>query len=393
MTANDENYVEITEGKTTFTIFQDADRIYENSVFYNPKMVINRDLTLLALNSLLQTEEYELFFLDPFAGTGVRSFRILNELPKNRIFQVLAGDWNPVAIEIIKRNIRDLKLNGKFKVIQSEALELIDEIPKEKKLSKVIDLDPFGSPIEFIEKSIRTLRISEGYIFATSTDLQVLCGKFPDACLRIYNSIPTRFFLCHEVGIRILLYNFLISGGRLGAAIQPMFSYNHEHFLRIKAKIIDSKELANKQHQQTGYVHFCNNCSYFITVRIYDNIKSERCPICSEQLEKAGPLWLGPINHAPFIKNMLVEINNFSLSNNKKISKLLEQVLSEAEAPPFFYFIPYVLRYNKKDGITLQQLIEALKREGFFASRTAFDHQGLKTSAAYNDLVDIINQF
>ena len=73
--------------------------------------------------------------------------------------------------------------------------------------------------------------------------------------------------------------------------------------------------------------------------------------------------------------------------------KLLEQVLSEAEAPPFFYFIPYVLRYNKKDGITLQQLIEALKREGFFASRTAFDHQGLKTSAAYNDLVDIINQF
>ncbi len=393
MEISEDKWEEVTEGSTTFSIYKDADIIYDASVFYNPKMAINRDLTILAISSIIKKEMKKICFLDPFAGTGVRSYRIINELPQNSVEKVIVGDINPIAINIITRNSNNLNFDEKMEIKHSNAINIIDSLPKNKDTTHIIDLDPFGSPIEYIEESLRALRINEGYLFSTATDLQVLCGKFPDSCYRIYNAFPTRHFLCHEVALRILIYNMIISAGRLGLAVEPILCYNHEHFLRVKVKVKDSKEVANQQHKKLGYVYFCKKCSYIATVELSKELESTLCSNCSKKLEKAGPLWLGNLYELEFIEQMKKDIEQFTLQLEKKIEKLLNLILDEINSPPFFYYIPFILRFCKKEGVSLNQIIDSLRSKGFTVSRTIFDPQGLKTDASYDEIVNVIEQY
>ena len=388
-----DSWKKVKEGKTEFEIIQDAERIYDASVFYNPKMTINRDVTLLMIETISKIQKKSLIFVDALAGTGVRSFRILNELSKTTIDHLFINDKNPKAVEIITKNIPTNEDNEKLEIIHSDALDLIYDFIKQKKPIDVIDIDPFGSPISFIEPSLNALKRNSGYLFATATDLQVLCGKYSEACFRIYNSYPTRHYLCHEVALRILLYNTIISAGRLGLEIIPIFSYHHEHFLRVKVKIEKSKEAANEQHKQIGFVTFCPHCSYHSTYIISENYETSICPICNNLLEKAGPLWLGKLYNRQYLIQMQKLLEDVELPTEKTISKLLETALDEIDDIPFFYDFPFVTRQSEKRGIKIQDIIDALIDAGFKASRTVFSPEGLKTSAKYEELTNLIKKF
>lgn len=393
MSTSNDSWREVKEGKTKFTIYQDAERIYDASVFYNPKMTINRDFTLLFLNAIAEDSAYPLTIVDPLAGTGVRSFRILVELPTEKIGKIIIGDKNPKAVEIIEKNISDLHLEERSETNRSDAYNTINSLIEKKEKIDIIDIDPFGSPISFLEASVRALKRFEGYLLITATDLQVLCGKYPDACERIYNALPTRHFLCHEVALRILIYNLLISAGRLGVAIEPTFCYHHEHFLRVKVKIVESKEKANEQHKKIGFVCFCTECSFYETQQISECSIQLNCPICMKKLEKAGPLWLGELYNKEIVSKMFEVIDNLDLPTKKQVSQILTQVSEENDPQPFFYFIPFVLRLLQKGGVSIKQIIEQLTSDSFQASRTIFDPEGIKTNASYVELVEVINKF
>jgi tRNA (guanine26-N2/guanine27-N2)-dimethyltransferase len=190
--------------------------------------------------------------------------------------------------------------------------------------------------------------------------------------------------------LRILLYNILISAGRTGVAIEPVISYHHEHFLRVKVKLIRSKEKANLQHQNIGFVYFCTECSYYKTAKISEVMETINCPICNMRLEKAGPLWLEKLYYRECMSDMKDILLERELPSKNEIEKKLTRMIEEADSPAFFYFLPYVLRRLQKVGVGIQAIIDSLKEKGFIASRTSFDPQGLKTNASYQELSDVI---
>lgn len=390
MTSNKDLWKEVKEGKTTFITLNDAERIYDSSVFYNPRMTINRDLSLVMLETIYSFEKKSLVYIDPLAGTGIRGFRILKELNPDIIELMVISDKNPKAVEIIKKNSENVENKEKLRIQRADAIDIITQLMQEKILPDVIDIDPFGSPVQFLETSLRALGYKQGYLFATATDLQVLCGRYSDACFRMYNAHPTRYHLCHEVALRILLYNTLVSAGRLGLAIQPILSLNHEHFLRIKLKILESKEIANVQHIEQGLVHFCSRCSFFKISKYKEKFDSHQCPICNTHLETAGPLWLGNLYDKKYVSVMLEKLELLNLPSQNQLKKILS-IISEEEEIPFFYFIPYMLREIDKTGVSRLQIIDGLRDKGFNASRTIFDPEGLKTNASYHDILDVIN--
>ncbi|MEM4264071.1 MAG: tRNA (guanine(10)-N(2))-dimethyltransferase, partial [Candidatus Woesearchaeota archaeon] len=59
-------------------------------VFYNPDMKLNRDISILLLKSI--SIPIQLRIADILAGTGVRSIRLLKELPKKRIESIDIND-------------------------------------------------------------------------------------------------------------------------------------------------------------------------------------------------------------------------------------------------------------------------------------------------------------
>lgn len=68
----------------------------------------------------------------------------------------------------------------------------------------IIDLDPYGSPIPFLDSAIRT--IADGGLFmVTSTDMAVLCGNQEGACYAKYGSYPIKAKFCHEMVINYFI--------------------------------------------------------------------------------------------------------------------------------------------------------------------------------------------
>lgn len=62
----------------------------------------------------------------------------------------------------------------------------------------VIDLDPYGSPAEFLDGAVQS--VSDGGMLAvTCTDMAVLCGNHSEACYAKYGSMPLKGKFCHEM--------------------------------------------------------------------------------------------------------------------------------------------------------------------------------------------------
>ena len=161
-------------------------KINIEGVFYNPKMRFCRDLDMLVFRSLNSHE-----YLDALAASGVRGIRAALEAEYQPIF----NDWDRNAVETIKRN---LKLNN----IDAEVHNRDATILMRERKFYHIDLDPFGSPSEFIDSAcFSTLK----YLSITATDTAALCGSATLSGLRKYSSFAKKTEYYPEVGVRMLI--------------------------------------------------------------------------------------------------------------------------------------------------------------------------------------------
>ena len=91
----------VNEGSARIRIEKTKKISKEMGIFYNPVMSLNRDISVLLLNSIAKNN---LQIADPLAATGVRSIRFLKELRKNKIKNICINDYNKDAVKLIKKN-------------------------------------------------------------------------------------------------------------------------------------------------------------------------------------------------------------------------------------------------------------------------------------------------
>ena len=204
----------------------------EMNVFYNPVMSLNRDISVLLLNSL---DKKGMQLADPLAASGVRSIRFLLELNKNNIKKIFINDNSLESINSIKNN---LKLN-KIKYKKNPEISLTNQDANMFLLNSsgfdYIDIDPFGTPNPFLDSACK--RISrEGILAVTATDTSALCGTFPKACMRKYWAVPDKSSAMHEIGLRILIRKIQLAAAQYDKALVPIFSYSKEHYMRVFLK-------------------------------------------------------------------------------------------------------------------------------------------------------------
>ncbi|HZD43828.1 MAG TPA: tRNA (guanine(10)-N(2))-dimethyltransferase, partial [Methanomicrobiales archaeon] len=89
----------VTEGETGFFVpAQDASLQFppgSGAVFYNPRMEVNRDTTVLLLSALRPRD-----YLDAMGATGARGLRVARECS----IPVTINDHNPLATALIRQN-------------------------------------------------------------------------------------------------------------------------------------------------------------------------------------------------------------------------------------------------------------------------------------------------
>src|SRR3989338_2555325 len=280
----------ITEASATIKIPEETKISKQMEVFYNSRMKANRDITITVLNAW---EKNNLQIADPFAASGIRTIRILKECKKEKVESIWLNDHSPDAIQQIKENLKQNKLNTDKRIIieQKDANMFL----LESHGFDYIDLDPFGIPVAFLDSACKRIA-RDGILAVTATDTSALCGSFADACKRKYAATPLRCAIMHELGLRILIKKCQEIASQYDRALYPIFSYAKDHYMRVFFKCQKGKTKANEIVEQHKIITVEKNA--------------------------VGPLWTGQLWDEKFIKNMKTE--------EEETKKFLEIIKEEA---------------------------------------------------------------
>ena len=270
-------------------------------VFYNPRMVVNRDFSVLFLAAYLQENDVELI-CEPLAGCGVRTLRYLKECTGD--FHALMFDANPQAVEMAQKNIIQLNLEERALVNIGDAKLLLLTESREKRFD-FIDIDPFGTPVPYVNASIQALNPKKGLLAITATDMPVLCGVYPEIAYRKYGGFSIHAPFCHEIAVRLVIGQVYHIAGMNDRAIEPLAVLSTDHYVRVWLAIRSNRDEANKQVEQIGMIRYCKGCMHSETLTLADFsndlVFRHRKTRCDGSAAIAGPLWTGDLYNMNFL--------------------------------------------------------------------------------------------
>ncbi|MCY4491431.1 MAG: tRNA (guanine-N1)-methyltransferase [Thaumarchaeota archaeon] len=369
-----ETLVKIVEGNTSMIIPKMA--ITEKAppkepAFFNPRAMLNRDLSIIAYSAFLDNFVGPRIFLDALAGVGARGLRVANELD---VDAVMINDLNPSAIKMAKESA---KINNITNVTfsENETCRFLSACSERGKRGAIVDVDPFGSPVQFLDCGLRATMYN-GMLSCTATDQQVLNGLFQDACMRKYGGRPVRVEYGNEMAIRLILGCLGAIAGRLGMKVSPVFVESDMHYYRTYVVVSGKPDLEGN----LGYILHCNACKHRKTSSQYES----RCNLCGSEFSMAGPLWIGNIFEKKFIECMSKAACKLPVSDS--CEKILAKVILESEMPGTYYTTDMVAAKIKSSPPKIDKIISDLQKIGFRASPTAFDPTGFRTDANIDEI-------
>jgi tRNA (guanine26-N2/guanine27-N2)-dimethyltransferase len=336
----------ITEGSITFET---------EGAFYNPKMLLNRDIGVAMASSLGLSD-----YLDALSASGIRGLRVAKEAG---VKNVTLNDVRSQACRLIEKNMSRNGLAGNVTCYNANVL-------LHERHFQAVDLDPFGSPSSYLSAASRS---ALSYLFMTATDTAPLCGAHLKSGIRKYMAVPLRTDYHREMGARILLGLAARELARLDKAVQPLLTHVTDHYVRTYLRVIKGAKAADRSLEKMGYVEHCNSCSSFIFLE--KPSPGARCRHCLGKTSLAGPLWLGRIQEAQIIEKALAW-ENLSL----RAKKLLSTCAGEVESPMYYDHHRICKRLRITPG-RIDESIARLRANGHRASRTHFNGIGIKTDA------------
>ena len=346
-------------------------------VFYNPVMELNRDLAVLAVQAYRRTVDREISICEPLTSSGIRGVRFATEIPNSK---VTISDINEKAFKLATLNVQLNELQERISVYHTDANCLLSCHGAPRKRFDVVDVDPFGSPVSYLDSAVRALR-NNGLLAVTATDLAPLCGVQPKACIRKYGGKPLRTEYCHELAIRLLAGCVAKMAGKHDVGTRILFSYSRDHYIRIYVEIAYGAKKADYGIKNVGYVLHCFNCFHRETARDAFSGQTSKCPECGFKMDFAGPLWLGKIFDKQFCEAMAKENARSALRNSGKISRLLALAKDEAEAPMTYFVLDEISSKLSLPVPSIDSVRPILLDNGFLAVPTHFNSRGLRTDA------------
>ena len=202
----------------------------EAPVFYNPKMELNRDISILVIQRFQKDLNSEINIGDVFGGSGIRGIRYKKEI--DNVGSVAVNDISPLAGEFTKENAIKNSISieeNNFEIHQDEANNFLR---KNRGRFDVVDIDPFGTPSFFIDSVAASIK-RNSLLCVTATDTSALCGTYKAPCIRKYNAKPYKSEYCHENGIRILAGFIALTFAKYKKYIEIKLSHSTEHYMRI----------------------------------------------------------------------------------------------------------------------------------------------------------------
>lgn len=357
-------------------------------VFYNPVMELNRDLAVLALQAYQKLVNHDLRICEPLTASGLRGIRFAAEV--EGIEKVITGDINERAFKLAQHNIALNKLTGKVEVKNKEANFLLNSYSAPHKRFDCIDIDPFGSPVHFLDSAVRALR-DGGLLAVTATDMAPLCGVHSRACIRKYGGKPMRAEYCHELAVRLVAGSLATTAAKHDIGVNVIFAHQAEHYARVYATVKYGAKHADESLQNMGYVLHCFKCFHRETIEgLYPLRINEKCCECGSKLNLGGPMWVGKLFDPHFCGRMKDNVSRRRLRLGKRIEKMLDLAEGEADAPVSYFVIDKLCKAMSVPVPSVKEVVQAVRRKGFEAYLTVFHTRGAKSELPVSEMKEIV---
>jgi len=287
--------------------------------FLNPAMAPARTRSVLLLNDALEHDwlvngNKSIRVLDALCATGVRIRRWRNEIPalsQNRL-RITANDLDEFAlnwaqqshsthpphqpIEHEPEDDRYGKTSNQVFVNGLDFRQMDARIAMLETGYQWIDLDPFGSPVQFLDAALQGLSRT-GVLEITATDTAALTGSSASSQARRYGAKGIVDVYAHDDAVRLLLATVATSAARLDKTVIPLLALFDGHHVRVSCLIKTSREKASRVGENIGWRIREDDVPY----------RFVQHPTPEQVKRGSGPMWTGPLWSKEIAGRMTVE--------------------------------------------------------------------------------------
>lgn len=340
--------------------------------------------------------------LEALSATGLRSIRYAKEIPGVR--EIVANDLSREAVASIRKNVDH---NGVGALIRPNEGDAVQVMYNRENRFHVIDLDPYGSPARFLDSAVQNIK-EGGLLLVTATDMAVLAGNTPEACLVKYGSVPIRTKACHEMALRILLNTIEATATRYGRYIHPILSMSVDFYVRIFVQVFASPFECKRSGTKRSMVFQCCGCdaqTFQPLVSAKPSPKNEKqikygvhtgpfvdrnCANCGFTHHMGGPIWTAPIHDENFVRLVLQAIPLLGLGTFDRVLGQLSVVSEELPDVPLYYCVEKLCCIVKLQPIPILKMRSAILNAGFRVSYSHASRNSIKTDAPASIVWDIM---
>ncbi|KAL8884065.1 MAG: hypothetical protein Q9192_006934 [Flavoplaca navasiana] len=322
--------------------------------------------------------------LDALSATGLRALRYVKEIP--HVTSVTANDISSSATASIKLNAEYNGIIDKIQPTTGDAKSLMyhtiaHTIAHTKDLFSVIDLDPYGTAVPFLDAAVQALH-DGGLLCVTCTDAGVFASVgFPEKTFSQYGGISWKGTQGHEAGLRLILNAVATSAARYGLAVEPLLSLNIDFyarlFVRIRRSPAEVKFLASKTMVVYNCDHGCGSFStqYFAQTKEREDKSGGKfhthslaqgpsatpfCDHCGFKTHLVGPMWGGPLHNPHFINKVLDMLPNLDKEVYATIPRI-KGMLTLALNETLFQKSPQLSPSASNEAVPITSLDPALR--------------------------------
>lgn len=354
-------------------------------VFYNPRMELNRDLSVAALQVYIDyyASRKPVNVVEPLSATGVRALRYALEV--EGVGRVYCGDVDYEAYRIIVANIG---LNSAWHSVEAswgDANALMYSIKFRRVPVLVVDVDPFGPPTPFIEAALNLIG-DGGLLMVTATDTAVLEGSKASKALRRYQARVARIPQSREVALRVLIGYIARVAAGMDKWVEPLISLYMDYYVRLYMLVRRGSKGARKTVESLlGPLYYCEDFKY---ASLRENDVRGYC----SKVTHMGPLWTGDLFNEEFLEKVIASVEgpfNY-LGTGRTLLKTLKTAREEAKLQGHVYQrLDSIASTLKTETPRREWAIETLRSRGFKAAPTHLAPTGLRTDAPLRDLLGL----
>jgi tRNA (guanine26-N2/guanine27-N2)-dimethyltransferase len=360
----------VCEGGVEVAVPEQEGKRITDDVFFNPVQELNRDLTVAVLRTYRDCEPRAESYLDAMAASGVRGVR------------AAANDWDATCADIDSEAVKLCRANFERNDLAGEVVHQNANALMHESVFDVVDIDPFGTPIPFVDAAFANTR---DLVCVTATDTAPLCGAHFHSGVRKYGAIPRNTDYHAEMGVRILLSALARTAARYDAGVTPILTHATNHYVRTYLELDHSATDANAAVDELGHLYHCEDCLH----REYDYglvaDPTEICPVCeSNRVVTAGPVWLGATHDAEFVAGVREEVTE-EMGTAKRARKLLDALEGELHEPTH-YDQHRLCKEWSRSASGMDEFLTRLQDAGYETSRTHYGGTTFKTPASVAEI-------